>query len=52
MNKKHLLMIMGITLMCTLFSVGRAQAIVNKEFKNNVIGSLINWLICDRILYI
>lgn len=42
MNKKHLLMIMGITLMCTLFSVGRAQAIVNKEFKNNVIDVFLN----------
>lgn len=42
MNKKHLLMIMGITLMCTLFSVGRAQAIVSKEFKNNVIDVFLN----------
>lgn len=42
MNKKYLLMIIAIALMCTLFNVGRAQAIVNKEFKNNVIDIFLN----------
>ena len=42
MNKKYLLTIMGIVLMFTLFSVGRAQATVNKEFENNIIDIFLN----------